>query len=272
MVYKYFISPRNNFEKSEPPKKTKTDTDLITKDSLELEEYITTIEEINCLIADLKAKQNQLKQSWKTKKNDQQNKKDRKYILDKIKHKKELASILSKIKYEQERLDNINNPLPTNIDEANNRVLQETQAENVRRVNLSMSILPEKTIRFFKGIAKKLNNRGVSYSATITNNGHNTMLGSWNNYRDAVLTLDHTKKLQENNGVLFYKTIDQDDYYSAQMEKRLTKKGGKRTMPTFLPVNKKKKNEQIQKDIDTAEKKKDQGKKCNNQKTKIPTI
>ena len=87
-----------------------------------------------------------------------------------------MASILSDIKYKQVALDNIKNPLPTNIDEANNRVLQETQAENVRRVNRSMSILPEKTIRFFKGIAKKLNNRGVSYSATITNNGHNTML------------------------------------------------------------------------------------------------
>ena len=211
-------------------------------------EIVTKVAEIEKLIADLKAQQLQLKELGKRKRNAQQDKKDPQYIKEKKKRENDLASILSDIKYKQVALDNIKNPLPTNIDEANQRVSQETQAENVRRVNLSMSILPEKKIRFFKGIAKKLNKRGVSYSATITNNGHNTMLGSWNNYTDAVLTIDHTKKLQKNNGVLFYQTIDQDDYYSAQMAKRLPKKGGKLTMPTFLPSDNAKKQVQIQKD------------------------
>jgi len=211
-------------------------------------EIVKKVADIEKLIADLKAQQKQLKQLGKKKKNAQRNKLDPQYIEEKKKRSKVLAKILADIKYKQVALDNLKNPLPTNLEEANIRVSQETQAENVRRVNISMEILPEKTIQFFKGIAKKLNNRGVSYSATITNNGHNTMLGSWNNYTDAVLTLDHTNKLKEINGVLFYQTIDQDDYYDLQMAKRLSKKGGKLTMPTFLPSDNAKKLVQIQKD------------------------
>ena len=243
MVYKYYISPRNNFEKSEPHKKneseTKTDPDLIENDSLGLIELITKTEEIKKLIEDLKAQQKQLKNLGKIKKKAQKNKPDPQYIQEKKARSKKLAKILADIKYKQVILDNLTNPLPTNIEEANNRVLQETQAENARRSETGNdTLLPYITIRFFKGIAKKINKRGISYSATIRNNGHHTMLGSWNNYKDAVLTLDYTYKIREKNGVLFYRTIDQDNYYNELMAKRLPKKGEQLTMPTFLPVKK----------------------------------
>tara|TARA_B110000858_G_scaffold92422_1_gene106737 strand:- start:1166 stop:1993 length:828 start_codon:yes stop_codon:yes gene_type:complete len=266
MVYKYYISPRNNFEKSEPPKKNesetktdpdliendKTDPDLIEDDSLGLIELITKMEEIKKLIEDLKAQQKQLKILGKIKKKAQKNKPDPQYIQEKKARSKKLAKILADIKYKQVILDNLTNPLPTNIEEANNRVLQETQAENARRSETGNdTLLPSPiyiTIRFFKGIAKKINKRGISYSATIRNNGHHTMLGSWNNYKDAVLTLDYTYTFKEKNGVLFYRTIDQDNYYIELMAKRLPKKGEQLTMPTFLPLKDVERQIQMEKD------------------------
>ena len=217
---------------------------------------VTRVANIEKLIVDLKAQQKQQKELGKIKKNAQNNKSDPKFITEKKKHTNKLAQIRARIKYEQLGLHNIKNPLPKNIDEANSRVFKETEAENLRRTELSMTILPDtdKTIRFFKGIAKKINNRGVSYSATILNNGHPTMLGSWNNYRDAVLTLDHANTLKNDKGVLFYETIGQDKYYNGQMAKRLSKKGQKLTMPTFLPLNNDKRLGQLAKNHTKVEK------------------
>ena len=80
------------------------------------------------------------------------------------------------------------------------------------------------------------------------------MLGSWNNYKDAVLTLDYTYTFKEKNGVLFYRTIDQDNYYIELMAKRLPKKGEQLTMPTFLPLKDVERQIQMEKDRQKNEK------------------
>ena len=151
--------------------------------------------------------------------------------------KAKLSKILKEINYQRDLVLNLEFPLP--------ETLAEAQAKT-----------GENKLLYFKDVKQSLTKDRTTFKAYIRNNGHCENIGTWGTYSEAVQAYDYVmKKLHPSSktppNILFYKTIntksnDTLELYIKMMSTRIPKNGitGPLQLPTFLPKNSKKAEDQ----------------------------